>query len=59
MRLSLLFLANSDLFNSDGLKLPYPESDYTIGVITKVDITDDGTDFADILVQIHTLHLTK
>jgi len=44
--------ANSDLANSDGLKLARevdPEGQRTIGVLTKVDLMDDGTDVVDIL----------
>lgn len=44
--------ANSDLANSDGLKLARevdPEGLRTIGVLTKVDLMDQGTDVIDIL----------
>ncbi|KAI9322133.1 Dynamin central region-domain-containing protein [Dichotomocladium elegans] len=44
--------ANSDLANSDGLKLARevdPEGYRTIGVLTKVDLMDQGTDVIDIL----------
>jgi dynamin 1-like protein len=44
--------ANSDLVNSDGLKMARtvdPDGERTIGVLTKVDIMDAGTDCADIL----------
>ncbi|KAK7427975.1 vacuolar protein sorting-associated protein 1 [Neonectria magnoliae] len=44
--------ANQDLANSDGLKLARevdPEGQRTIGVLTKVDLMDDGTDVIDIL----------
>lgn len=44
--------ANSDLANSDGLKLARevdPEGQRTIGVLTKVDLMDEGTDVVDIL----------
>ncbi|KAK6498777.1 vacuolar protein sorting-associated protein 1 [Arthrobotrys musiformis] len=44
--------ANTDLANSDGLKLARevdPEGQRTIGVLTKIDIMDDGTDVVDIL----------
>jgi vacuolar protein sorting-associated protein 1 len=44
--------ANQDLANSDGLKLARevdPEGQRTIGVLTKVDLMDDGTDVVDIL----------
>ncbi|OUM50985.1 hypothetical protein BVG19_g66 [[Candida] boidinii] len=44
--------ANQDLANSDGLKLARevdPEGIRTIGVLTKVDLMDEGTDVIDIL----------
>lgn len=44
--------ANIDLANSDGLKLARevdPEGQRTIGVLTKVDLMDEGTDVIDIL----------
>ncbi|KAI0311500.1 Dynamin central region-domain-containing protein [Amylostereum chailletii] len=44
--------ANQDLANSDGLKLARevdPEGTRTIGVLTKVDLMDVGTDVVDIL----------
>ncbi|KAF3920114.1 Dynamin-1 [Arthrobotrys entomopaga] len=44
--------ANTDLANSDGLKLARevdPEGQRTIGVLTKIDLMDDGTDVVDIL----------
>jgi vacuolar protein sorting-associated protein 1 len=44
--------ANIDLANSDGLKLARevdPEGQRTIGVLTKVDLMDAGTDVVDIL----------
>ncbi len=44
--------ANADLANSDGLKLARevdPEGQRTIGVLTKVDLMDEGTDVVDIL----------
>lgn len=44
--------ANTDLANSDGLKLARevdPEGARTIGVMTKVDLMDEGTDVVDIL----------
>ncbi|KAH9915803.1 Dynamin central region-domain-containing protein [Epithele typhae] len=44
--------ANSDLANSDGLKMARevdPEGQRTIGVLTKVDLMDTGTDVVDIL----------
>lgn len=44
--------ANQDLANSDGLKLARevdPQGVRTIGVLTKVDLMDEGTDVVDIL----------
>ncbi|KAG8993744.1 vacuolar protein sorting-associated protein 1 [Tulasnella sp. JGI-2019a] len=44
--------ANQDLANSDGLKMARevdPEGTRTIGVLTKVDLMDQGTDVVDIL----------
>lgn len=44
--------ANQDLVNSDGLKMARavdPDGDRTIGVLTKVDIMDAGTDCTDVL----------
>ena len=44
--------ANTDLANSDGLKLARevdPEGLRTIGMLTKVDLMDEGTDVIDIL----------
>jgi dynamin 1-like protein len=44
--------ANHDLSNSDGLSLARaadPDGDRTIGVLTKVDIMDAGTDCMDVL----------
>jgi hypothetical protein len=44
--------ANTDLANSDGLQLARevdPEGQRTIGVLTKVDLMDQGTDVVDIL----------
>ena len=44
--------ANVDLANSDGLKLARevdPEGQRTIGVLTKIDLMDHGTDVVDIL----------
>lgn len=44
--------ANQDLVNSDGLKMARsvdPDGERTIGVLTKVDIMDHGTDCSDIL----------
>ncbi|BFZ59907.1 vacuolar protein sorting-associated protein 1 [Saitoella coloradoensis] len=43
---------NTDLANSDGLKLARevdPEGTRTIGVLTKIDLMDQGTDVVDIL----------
>lgn len=43
---------NTDIANSDGLKLARevdPEGVRTIGVLTKVDLMDEGTDVVDIL----------
>ncbi|XP_065200561.1 dynamin-like [Planococcus citri] len=44
--------ANSDLANSDALKIAKevdPKGDRTIGVLTKLDLMDEGTDARDIL----------
>lgn len=44
--------ANQDLANSDGLKLARevdPEGSRTIGVLTKIDLMDQGTDVVDVL----------
>src|SRR6201996_6825270 len=44
--------ANTDLANSDGLKMARevdPEGSRTIGVLTKIDLMDQGTDVVDIL----------
>ena len=44
--------ANTDLANSDGLKMARevdPEGLRTIGVLTKIDLMDQGTDVVDIL----------
>lgn len=46
--------ANQDLVNSDGLKMARsvdPEGLRTVGVLTKVDIMDPGTDCMDILAN--------
>ncbi|ORY40379.1 hypothetical protein BCR33DRAFT_699452 [Rhizoclosmatium globosum] len=46
--------ANTDLANSDGLKLARevdPEGVRTIGVLTKIDLMDPGTDVVDILAN--------
>ncbi|KAI9294228.1 hypothetical protein K502DRAFT_324918 [Neoconidiobolus thromboides FSU 785] len=43
---------NTDLANSDGLKMARemdPEGNRTIGVLTKIDLMDHGTDVVDIL----------
>merc|ERR1712137_477197 len=45
--------ANTDIANSDGIKLAKevdPEGSRTIGVLTKIDIMDKGTDAYDVLV---------
>ena len=44
--------ANQDLANSDSLKLARkvdPQGNRTIGVLTKVDIMDEGTNCVDII----------
>ena len=44
--------ANQDIANSDALELARmvdPQGDRTIGVITKLDLMDEGTDARDIL----------
>ena len=44
--------ANQDLANSDALKLARevdPEGERTIGVVTKIDLMDEGTDALDLL----------
>jgi replication fork clamp-binding protein CrfC len=46
--------ANQDLANSDALKLAQhvdPHGARTVGVLTKLDLMDDGTDAADILLN--------
>jgi dynamin 1-like protein len=46
--------ANSDLANSDALKLAQavdPAGNRTVGVLTKLDLMDPGTDCADILMN--------
>lgn len=46
--------ANTDLANSDGLKLARevdPEGSRTIGVLTKIDLMDQGTDVINILAN--------
>ena len=47
--------ANTDLANSDALKMAQgvdPSGNRTIGVLTKVDLMDPGTDCADVLMNI-------
>ena len=47
-----LTAANTDLANSDALKLARevdPEGERTIGVVTKIDLMDEGTDALDLL----------
>ena len=44
--------ANADLANSDALQLALevdPKGDRTIGVITKIDLMDEGTDAIEML----------
>lgn len=44
--------ANNDLANSEALKISYqvdPRGERTIGVLTKIDIMDDGTNALDII----------
>ena len=44
--------ANTDLANSDALKLTHeadPEGERTIGVLTKLDLMDPGTDAVEVL----------
>ena len=44
--------ANQDLANSDALKLAKrvdPQGDRTIGVLTKIDLMDEGTNCVDII----------
>lgn len=46
--------ANTDLANSDALQLARlvdPEGHRTIGVLTKLDLMDEGTDALDILLN--------
>lgn len=53
--------ANSDIANSDALKLAKeydPQGLRTIGVITKLDLMDEGTDARDILEN-HILPLRR
>lgn len=54
--------ANQDISNSDGLQLARlvdPEGLRTIGVLTKVDIMDQGTDAVDILLDRSGLQLRR
>jgi dynamin 1-like protein len=47
--------ANTDLANSDALKIAQevdPSGSRTIGVLTKLDLMDEGTDCADILMNL-------
>ena len=47
-----LTAANMDLANSDALKLAReidPEGERTIGVVTKIDLMDEGTDAVELL----------
>jgi replication fork clamp-binding protein CrfC len=47
-----LTAANTDLANSDALKLARevdPDGERTIGVVTKIDLMDEGTDALDLL----------
>lgn len=52
---------NSDIANSDSLKLAWevdPRGERTFGVITKIDIMDEGTDALEMLTgQIYPLKL--
>jgi replication fork clamp-binding protein CrfC len=44
--------ANADLANSDSLQLARevdPKGDRTIGVVTKIDLMDEGTDAIELL----------
>jgi hypothetical protein len=50
----IILIVLQDLSNSDGLQLALqvdPEGVRTIGVVTKVDIMDQGTDASDILLN--------
>ncbi|CAG2109665.1 unnamed protein product [Medioppia subpectinata] len=54
--------ANQDLATSDALKLAGkvdPEGDRTIGVLTKLDLMDEGTDARDILTGNHKIQLKR
>ena len=47
-----LTAANSDLANSDALQLAReldPNGDRTIGIVTKIDLMDEGTDAIELL----------
>jgi replication fork clamp-binding protein CrfC len=47
-----LTAANQDLANSDALKLAKevdPKGERTIGIITKIDLMDEGTDALELL----------
>ena len=47
-----LTAANTDLANSDALKMARsvdPDGERTIGVVTKIDLMDQGTDALDLL----------
>ncbi len=53
--------ANTDVANSDALKMARevdPDGERTIGVVTKIDLMDQGTDALDLLHgKIYPLHL--
>ncbi|CAG2101558.1 unnamed protein product [Medioppia subpectinata] len=54
--------ANQDLATSDALKLANkvdPEGDRTIGVLTKLDLMDSGTDARNILIGHHAIKLKR
>ncbi|CAG2169289.1 unnamed protein product [Oppiella nova] len=54
--------ANQDLATSDALKLAKdvdPSGERTIGVLTKLDLMDEGTDARDILNGRHEIHLRR
>jgi replication fork clamp-binding protein CrfC len=47
-----LTAANTDLANSDALQMARtvdPDGERTIGVVTKIDLMDEGTDAIDLL----------
>lgn len=47
-----LTAANTDLANSDALQISRevdPEGERTIGVVTKIDLMDEGTDALELL----------